>query len=75
MSCSENTNALAGDPLAMPLLETDTSELDLAEARRRLVELFDRDAYAALPGGSQMRQLLATGIPTRVITDLLYRRV
>ncbi|HEY7118873.1 MAG TPA: LON peptidase substrate-binding domain-containing protein [Tepidisphaeraceae bacterium] len=54
------------------LTESDGLEIDLAEARQRLVELFDRDAYAALPGGSQMRQLLATpNIPTSVIADLL----
>ena len=54
-----------------PLVETDDSELDLADARRRLVELFDRDSYAALPGGSQIRRLLATSVPTGVIADLL----
>jgi Lon protease-like protein len=54
-----------------PLLETDHSESDLAEGRRRLQELFDRDAYAALPGGSQIRQLLSASVPTEVIADLL----
>jgi Lon protease-like protein len=54
-----------------PLVETENSEFDLAEGRRRLVEMFDRDAYAALPGGSQIRQLLATAVPTGIIADLL----
>ena len=54
-----------------PLVETDHTEFDLAEGRRRLGELFDRDAYAALPGGRQIRQLLSAGVPTGVIADLL----
>jgi Lon protease-like protein len=54
-----------------PLVETDASEFDLAVERRRMVELFDRDAYAALPGGGQIRQLLATAVATDVIADLL----
>jgi Lon protease-like protein len=54
-----------------PLVETEGSDDDLAEQRRRLVELFDRDAYAALPGGSQVRQLLAASVATDVIADLL----
>jgi Lon protease-like protein len=53
------------------LTESDDSEVDLADGRRRLVELFDRDAYAALPGGGQIRRLLATGIATGVVADLL----
>jgi Lon protease-like protein len=54
-----------------PLTESENSEFDLADARRRLTELFDRDSYAALPGGGQIRQLLATQVPTGVIADLL----
>jgi Lon protease-like protein len=54
-----------------PLVETEGSEFDLADERRRLVELFDRDAYAALPGGGQIRQLLATSVGTAIIADLL----
>ena len=54
-----------------PLTESENSELDLADARRRLTELFERDSYAALPGGGQIRQLLATRVPTGVIADLL----
>jgi Lon protease-like protein len=54
-----------------PLSETENSEFDLADARRRLTELFDRGSYAALPGGGQIRQLLAAAVPTGVIADLL----
>lgn len=54
-----------------PLVETENTEFDLAEGRRRLVEMFDRDAYAALPGGKQIRQLLAAGVPTGIVADLL----
>jgi hypothetical protein len=55
-----------------PLSETENSEFDLADERRRLTELFARDSYAGLPGGGQIRRLLATsGVPTGVIADLL----
>lgn len=54
-----------------PLVETEGSEFELADERRRLVELFDRDAYAALPGGAQIRKLLAAAVATDVIADLL----
>lgn len=54
-----------------PLVETEGSAFELAEERRRMVELFDRDAYAALPGGAQIRKLLAAGVATEVIADLL----
>jgi len=54
-----------------PLVETEGSELELADERRRLVDLFDRDAYAALPGGGQIRKLLASAVATDVIADLL----
>jgi len=53
------------------LVETEGSEFELADERRRLVELFDRDAYAALPGGAQIRKLLAAAVATDVIADLL----
>jgi hypothetical protein len=54
-----------------PLSETENSEFDLADERRRLTELFDRGSYAGLPGGGQIRKLLATAVPTGVIADLL----
>jgi len=55
-----------------PLSETENSELDLADERRRLTALFERDSYAGLPGGTQIRRLLGTaGVPTGVIADLL----
>lgn len=54
-----------------PLLEVDASEADLQDARRRLVELFARDSYASLPAGRQIRELLATSIPTPAIADVL----
>src|SRR4051794_39501293 len=54
-----------------PLVESEGSEFELADERRRMVELFERDAYAALPGGGQIRKLLATAVATDVIADLL----
>jgi Lon protease-like protein len=54
-----------------PLVDTDTDESALADARRQLVALFDRPSYATLPGGTQIRHLLAGGIPTSAIADLL----
>jgi Lon protease-like protein len=54
-----------------PLVETETDEDPLREARTRLAELFERGSYASLPGGMQMRQLLATEVPTAVVADLL----
>jgi Lon protease-like protein len=55
-----------------PLDETEDTEFDLADVRRRLTQLFERDSYAALPGGGQVRRLLAAaGVPTGVIADLL----
>lgn len=54
-----------------PLVETETDDGALGEARRRLAELFERGSYASLPGGVQMRQLLASDVPTPVIADLL----
>lgn len=53
------------------LVDTDADESELGEARRSLVALFDRASYASLPGGSQMRQLLAGGIATSAVADLL----
>src|SRR4051794_21429730 len=54
-----------------PLVETERSEFELVAERRRMVELFDRDAYAALPGGGQIRKLLEAAVATDVIADLL----
>jgi Lon protease-like protein len=54
-----------------PLVETETSGLDLADARRQLEALFERDSYAALPGGAQIRQMLAAEFPTAAVADFL----
>lgn len=54
-----------------PLVETDADEGELRAARGSLVALFDRASYASLPGGAQMRQLLAGGISTSAVADLL----
>lgn len=54
-----------------PLMETGGEDPSLADARARLVELFDRPPYTALPGGEQIRQLLASSLPIGPIADLL----
>jgi hypothetical protein len=54
-----------------PLAESDTSEAGLVDGRQRLTELFAQGAYASLPGGAQVRQLLTSAIPTAIIADLL----
>jgi Lon protease-like protein len=54
-----------------PMLESHAGEMALREARERLIEMFKRDAYAALPGGAQIRQMLGTDVPTAAIADLL----
>ncbi|MDB5322313.1 MAG: hypothetical protein JWN40_3944 [Phycisphaerales bacterium] len=54
-----------------PVFETDSEETNLIEARERLIEIFDRAAYASLPGGDQIRQMLASRLPTAAIADLL----
>jgi hypothetical protein len=43
----------------------------LAAARERLVEMFDRPSYAALPGGDQIRQMLGSRLPTAAVADLV----
>jgi Lon protease-like protein len=54
-----------------PILEIHAGEPALADARERLIEMFKREAYAALPGGAQIRQMLGTDAPTAAIADLL----
>jgi Lon protease-like protein len=54
-----------------PVVETRAGEMALSEARERLIEMFERAAYAALPGGAQIRQMLGTDVPTAAIADLL----
>ena len=53
--------------------EVAAGESQLAELRRRLAALFARDAYvAAVPGGTQFREMLKDGgVPTDVVADLL----
>jgi Lon protease-like protein len=54
-----------------PLFETNADENALREARERLIEMFKREAYTALPGGAQIRQMLEADVPTAAIADLL----
>jgi Lon protease-like protein len=53
------------------LVESDGDEANLIGARERLLELFARDSYATLPGGMQIRRMLATDVPTSTVADLL----
>jgi Lon protease-like protein len=54
-----------------PLAEQEGDEDDLGGARERLLELFARDSYANLPGGMQIRRMLANEVPTATVADLL----
>jgi Lon protease-like protein len=54
-----------------PLYETDWAEGGLAAARERLVEMFHRPSYAAVPGGDQIRQMLGSRLPTAAVADLM----
>jgi Lon protease-like protein len=54
-----------------PIFETDSAETALLDSRRRLIELFDRPAYATMPGGDQIRQMLTSQLPTAAIADIL----
>jgi Lon protease-like protein len=57
------------------LLETDSAETDLCDARQRLIEMFANDCYATMNGGGQIREMLAREIPTAVVADMLAFRV
>ena len=67
----ETTDKPYREAVLKPLVETGASETELADARGRLIELFRRDAYAALPGGSQIREMLAADFPTAAVADVL----
>ena len=55
-----------------PLRETSAGEAELAEERRKLVTMFEREAFvSAVPGGRQLREMLAGGTPTAMVADLL----
>lgn len=54
-----------------PLAETPAMEIDLAEERRRLTELFDDSSLLATGIGRQFRQLLASPLPTADLADLI----
>jgi Lon protease-like protein len=51
--------------------EVGDTEDHLSTERSRLARLFERGAYANLPGGQQVRRMLADEVPTAVIADLL----
>lgn len=57
------------------LREEDDNEADLELPRKCLTSLFARDAFATLPGAGQIREILASPVPTAVIADLLAFRV
>ena len=57
------------------LKEEDAADADLELARKCLVKLFERDAFAALAGGVQIREILASEVPTAIVADLLAFRV
>jgi len=57
------------------LPEINSLEADLSLARQCLVKLFEREAFAALPGGGQIREMLTSDVPTAIVADLLAFRV
>ncbi len=58
-----------------PLVEEDADEADLELARKCLIGMFERDAFAALAGGVQIREILGSDVPTAIVADLLAFRV
>jgi Lon protease-like protein len=55
-----------------PVAEKLVPEGELVEERGRLIALFEREAYVSgMPGGRQFKQMLAGGMPTAVVADLL----
>lgn len=58
-----------------PLAEEDTDEEDLELARKCLIGMFSRDAFAALAGGVQIREVLVSEVSTAIVADLLAFRV
>lgn len=54
-----------------PMEEIPCMEIDLDLARRKLIELFNRESYATLPGGKQIKEMLMGPFPTQAIADLM----
>jgi len=54
-----------------PLEEVGGEEANLSDLRGRLVGMFQRGAYAALPAGRQIRELLVREAPTPTVVDLI----
>src|SRR5205814_775462 len=54
-----------------PIVETGIDEDRLDVCRRQVEAIFEREAYALLPGGRQIKQLLAAGAPIEMVGDLL----
>lgn len=54
-----------------PMREIPCLEIDLDGARKILAELFAREAFATLPGGKQIRQMLSGPFPTAAVADVL----
>jgi len=50
--------------------QTHVLEIDLAEQRQRLIELFSDSALAATPAGKQFRQMLSSPLSTADIIDI-----
>jgi Lon protease-like protein len=57
------------------LKEEQAEESELEEARKTLIKLFERSAYAAMAGGEQVRALLASEVPMATVADLLAFRL
>jgi Lon protease-like protein len=53
------------------LEEVPAMEIDLEEARRRMVELFTRGVLGATGAGEQFTKILRTHLPTRDVADLV----
>src|SRR5207302_2571278 len=58
-----------------PLAETKVTEKDLSPLRGRLQAVFDNGTFLATDIGRQLRQLLATPLPTDAIADLIACRL
>lgn len=54
-----------------PIIETPALEIDLADYRRHLDEMFTEGPLAKTPAGMQFAKILATEIPTSDVADLL----
>jgi Lon protease-like protein len=55
-----------------PVAEKIVPEAELVEERGRLTALFEREAYVSgIAGGRQFKEMLAGGMPTAVVADLL----